>query len=200
MHPRALPTIAAVIALVCGLHATAATAVDQGDCLFNYSPMPQLPAFKDFPPQSLLGAPRRPDVATGQAHLYRTTIRQEAAGPVNFGGRYTIVGWGCGSSCLNWALVDRHDGHVYFDPAYQVVSTAYVDDHPWRGDPLLNTTFDGLRFRRDSTLLVVQGAPNEDESQEGVTFLRWTGSGFRKLAFVPASKLCRSDQGKGERR
>ena len=51
-------------------------------------------------------------------------------------------------------------------------------------------TFGGLVFRRDSNLLVVQGAPDEDERRDGLTFLEWSGHNFRRVAFVPASKIC----------
>lgn len=162
-----------------------------GECFFAYSAQGGMPAFKAYPPKRLFDRPKPPRTRTGEARRFRTAIRTGVVAGVNFGGRYTIVGWGCGSSCLDWALVDRQTGSVYFDPQYRIVSTVYVDLEQAPHAPGVNDIFNGLRFRQDSTLLIVQGAPREDEARDGLTFLQWSGRTFRKVAFVPATELCR---------
>jgi len=155
------------------------------DCLFSFAPHRGAPTFEAHRADRFLGPAQPPRVLSGDARLYRTAIKAGAKVGVNFAGHYTIVGWGCGSSCLDWAVVDRRTGAVHFDPRYRVVSTVHVGrDTP--ASEGTDRTFNGLRFRRDSKMLVVQGAPDEDERREGVTYLEWSGGRFRKLAFVPA--------------
>jgi hypothetical protein len=82
-------------------------------------------------------------------------------------------------------MVDRATGQVIFDPALRSVVTYNVDDGA-PVDPSLDAGLRGLLFRRDSRLLVLEGMPNEDETRDGVYFLRWTGRRFAKLKFIPA--------------
>ena len=113
-----------------------------------------------------------------KARRYRTRIREGAAEGPNFAGHFTIVGWGCGTSCVQWAIVDAQTGTVYFPPdEIALISTVHVNIAEGETEPL----FYGLRFRKDSELLMILGAPNEDESREGILFYRWTGKTFKSL-------------------
>jgi hypothetical protein len=59
-----------------------------------------------------------PDFKTNpDARYFRTMIRQgcDEEG-VNFAGHYTIVEWGCGTECLEMAVVDRINGRIYDVP------------------------------------------------------------------------------------
>jgi hypothetical protein len=124
-----------------------------------------------------------------KAKRYRTRIREGAAEGPNFAGHFTIVGWGCGTSCVQWAIVDAQTGAVYFPPD-EIASISTVHVGTAEGEP--EPHFYGLRFRKDSELLMLLGAPNEDESREGILFYRWTGKTFK---FVKAYKIQR-DWGK----
>lgn len=110
---------------------------------------------------------------------YRTAIRKGGAAGPNFAGHFTIVGWGCGSSCIAWTVVDAKEGTVYFPPDdIATISTNHVDEvGPNEPEP----HFFGLRFRLDSNLLIILGAPREDESREGILFYRWTGKTFELI-------------------
>lgn len=158
-------------------------------CLFAYDPgRADLPQFSAYPARALRSQPRQPKLDTPQAHEFRTAISRGATAGVNFAGRFTIVGWGCGAACLDWAVIDRRTGQVRFDRTRRVVSAAHVDDDPMV--PGVDRTFNALRFRRDSRLLVLQGAPQEDPAREGVTYLRWTGARFEQVGFTPARSAC----------
>ena len=113
-----------------------------------------------------------------RATRYRTRIREGAAEGPNFAGHFTIVGWGCGTSCVQWAVVDARTGAVYFPPD-EIASISTVHVNIAEGEP--EPHFYGLRFRKDSALLIILGAPNEDESREGILFYRWTGKTFKFL-------------------
>jgi hypothetical protein len=47
-----------------------------------------------------------------------------------------------------------------------------------------------LKFRRDSRLLIIFGAPQENEAREGATYLEWASGRFRQVRFIPAKELC----------
>jgi hypothetical protein len=56
--------------------------------------------------------PAAPALITPDEHLFRTKIREGAAhGPV-FADHYGIAIWGCGSDCLQFAIVDSISGDV----------------------------------------------------------------------------------------
>jgi hypothetical protein len=69
---------------------------------------------------------------------FRTRLRKGAATDgINFNGAFTIVTWGCGTSCQLGGVIDRTDGRVYQLP---VASLGYL-------------------FDRESSLLIVNPEP-----------------------------------------
>jgi hypothetical protein len=133
------------------------------------------PRFQDFPAAGdFRGRPAAVDfTGNAAAREYRTAIRAGAVNGPNFAGHYTIVGWGCGSACQGWAMVDAASGKVYVDKTTGV-----------------NAEYDVLRFRRDSTLLIVLGAPGEDRRRDGIAFYHWNGTALKSLAFLPRDQVC----------
>jgi len=119
-----------------------------------------------------------------EARHYRTVIREGVANGPNFAGHFAVVAWGCGSSCSERAIVDTHTGHVYFDKRLRDLDTTQAeagDDH--------DDQFPAY-FKLSSRLLVAVGAPNEDESRDGIAFYEWTGSELKLLRFVPRLQAC----------
>src|ERR1041385_7384281 len=51
-----------------------------------------------------------------KARMFRTMLRLGAKDGPNFAGYYTVVTWGCGSDCMQVAVVDCRNGRVYFAP------------------------------------------------------------------------------------
>lgn len=73
--------------------------------------------FRDYPGEPLLqGQPAAPKLASPAARRYRTQLRTQSAQGPNFNGQYRIAFWGCGSQCLEWAVVNLKDGAVWFAP------------------------------------------------------------------------------------
>ena len=139
-----------------------------------------IPRFEAFSTAAIPNLkPAEVDLKSHQrAKQYRTKLREGAAEGPNFAGQFTVVGWGCGTSCIQWAIVDAKIGGVYFPPhEIASISTVHVDIAEGEPEP----HFYGLRFRLDSTLLMILGAPNEDESREGILFYQWTGKSFKFL-------------------
>jgi hypothetical protein len=147
-----------------------------------------VPGFEDFPATEVFTGRTAPvDLRSRRARLFRTTLRQGAAAGPNFAGRYTIVGWGCGTSCISFAIVDAKTGRVFFPPGIDVLSMDHVDVNPDEPDP----QFTGLRYRLDSRLLIVLGAPNEDESREGIMYYLWNGRSLeRRYSIASRKRLC----------
>lgn len=51
------------------------------------------------------------------AKLFRTTITNQVSEGANFAGHYTVVTWGCGTSCRGYAIVDVITGNIVkFEP------------------------------------------------------------------------------------
>jgi hypothetical protein len=158
-----------------------ARAEAQPDCI-SLSAVAHPLRFADFPaaPSNHAGPPAKPAVDSAEARTFRTRLREgERLGP-NFAGHYTVVGWGCGSACIQFAIVDAQNGRVFFDPTLKSVSVDNVAEAP---EP-------DIRYRLDSRLLVVLGAPNEDQAREGVAFYEWTGSKLKLLRLVRRAEAC----------
>lgn len=102
--------------------------------------------FEDYSAtQKFTGRPATPIIANQRARLYRTIIRQDAQEGPNFAGHYTIARWGCGSTCVGFAIIDARTGRVHFHPkALQVMQVPYQAE-------------DVLQFRPDSRMLIISG-------------------------------------------
>ena len=170
--------------------------VSDPDCLIALSAVSSLvPKFEAFHEKSVWNKkPAQVDLTSDpEASRFRTVLTEGSKHGPNFAGHYTIVGWGCGTSCLNLALVDAKSGKVNFLTALGVLSEMNVDpstDH----DVGINDEFLGLRFRRDSSLLVVLGATSGGGRGDGISFYQWTGVDLKLLTFVPRSEACRPER------
>ena len=141
----------------------------------------EAPAFDQYlvsPPY--IGPLAPPDVKSHPlSRLFRTMIREGAKRGPNFAGRYTLVFWGCGSSCSSVAIVDARTGKV-FHPK----NLGTIDN--------INVAFDELeppdghlvKFRLDSKLLIVIGGVNEDPSLRGISYFVWDHERLRRIRFV----------------
>jgi hypothetical protein len=102
------------------------------------------------------------------AKRYRTLITQEMRHGANFAGYYRVVIWGCGSSCAQFAVVNLKTGRAITASDVNSVS----DVHFAADDFLPKTDSDswGFRFMKNSRLLVLIGALNEDDSKAGAFY------------------------------
>jgi len=105
-----------------------------------------------------------------KARTFRTVIRQGAKTGPNFAGHFTIVKWGCGTACVEIAIVDAVSGEVYFPRQLQPLAfQAITDDTP------------PLQYRLDSRLLVVAGSPEDREGNEGIYAYVWEKRRLRAI-------------------
>ncbi len=128
-----------------------------------------LPRFDRYPAASVLrGELAAPRLTNAEERRFRTVLRQgvakgygvvdggtehERAG-VNFAGSYILVQWGCGSNCMEGALIDGRDGMVLRLPQISGEELAYFEIPTGSAD--LRT----IKFRRDSRLLGIPRVAN----------------------------------------
>ncbi|HWU15231.1 MAG TPA: hypothetical protein VN157_14615 [Caulobacter sp.] len=132
--------------------------------------------FGAYPARPWRGPVAKARQDTRFARLFRTVLKAGAARGPNFAGRFTIVEFGCGMSCVYWAVVDAATGRV-FDPPAAPLS-------------ILHASGRGLEYRRDSRLLVLSGGPREGQRPDGVYSYVWTGKAFREVGFIPRAMAC----------
>ena len=150
----------------------------------------KVPRFEEYAVTiAFTGQLATPDVKSqARARRFRTMIRREAAQGPNFAGHYTIVWWGCGTACIEFAIVDAKSGRVFFSSGLSYIDGTFVGIHTSEPEPELTT----LRYRLDSSLLIVIGAPEERETRAGVTYYEWNGKHLNKLRFIRSDKkICR---------
>src|SRR5262245_21333702 len=95
---------------------------------------------------AVVGRPVAPLLTTAASRRFRTVLRTAAAQGPNFNGRYRVVHWGCGTNCIQWAVINLQSGYVWLS-AEEVYSW-------WSPDiPLdLKGPSDWLEHRVDSSL------------------------------------------------
>lgn len=120
------------------------------------------PAFRQYPAtEGQHGRRMLPRITNAQEREFHTVLRQavtkgygvvdcgtehERRGP-NFGGHYVLVQWGCGSSCMEGALIDVHTG--------QVLRLPQIPGAEQTGFEIPTIELQSLQFRTGSLLLAI---------------------------------------------
>jgi hypothetical protein len=144
------------------------------------------PTFEEYPVLEEFQGPRSPpDIASHSlARQFRTMLRKGATEGPNFAGHYTITSWGCGSACVQFAIIDARNGRVFFPPEVLHVSMLHVMEP----EDASHRQLARPRFRRDSALFIVVGAVSEGED-EGISYYLWTGAKLTRVRFVRSEKI-----------
>jgi len=190
---------ALVAVLTIALPLQAAPEEADASCFMRLGQVADAPRFEEFPaPRQRITRQGGPILSTREARMFRSVIGAAVAQGPNFAGAYTVAVWGCGGSCTDFAVVDDRSGRITFTAGLRPIAGDHGGDAPDYGAGL----YYNLRFRPDSRLLIVVGAPREDEARDGVTYLEWTGTQFRELRFIPRRQVCgsvaHSDEPAGE--
>jgi hypothetical protein len=154
--------------------------------LYGQNKAPEkLPEFKDYPVTGIFhGAPAAPKLLTPGQRRFRTMIRQWARKGANFAGHYTIAEWGCGTACVQIAVVDIQTGDVYEGP-FGNLPQGYI------GYGINFEEETNIFYRRDSALFIARGCPNH--KQCAAYYYRWTGSEFKLFHRIPMHPLLGSE-------
>jgi hypothetical protein len=158
------------------------TAVDLSD--------PKAPAFGEYPTgtKEVVSTPILALKSNPIAKTYRTVLRQQIARGPNYAGHYRVAIWGCGSSCAMFAVVDLETGRVITANEITTVIQTYLA----ADDFLPGTASEGgsFRYKKDSSLLVVLGAPDENESRSGAYYFVLHGQRLRLIHTTRVNKNC----------
>ena len=127
------------------------------------------PQFKNFPVSEIYkGTPAPADLASSPiGHTFRTILTEEAKTGPNFAGHYTVVEWGCGSECQNFAIVDAITGKIY--------SPSFPSEN-------------GQEFDLNSRLIVInplaniRGYDGSVADWARIKYYEWTGTELKLLA------------------
>jgi hypothetical protein len=127
-----------------------------------------LPRFQDYAVKGIYkGKTASVKLAGSSARMFRTMLRENAKGGVNFAGHYILATWGCGADCHSFAIIDAKTGSVYFSPAISFVGGQMYQDE------------NRLQFRKNSSLLIVAGAKNDKEL--GKFYYVWKNNRLRLI-------------------
>jgi hypothetical protein len=153
---------------------------------------PKAPSFDNYATKTQEVIPNRKlDLASNPvAKTYRTVLRQEIAKGPNYAGHYRVAVWGCGTSCAMFAVVNLKTGRVMTTREFSAVSGVHLAAE----DFLRGTKSDSwaVRYKNDSSLLVVLGAPDEDDSRAGSYYFALQGERLRLIHTTRAIKNCES--------
>jgi len=124
-----------------------------------------VPKLRDHPVSEIYrGRPASLILDDEAKRSFRTRLRNAAAEPPNFAGRFNVVTWGCGTNCLLGAVVNRKTGEVLKLPSVPGMEL-----------------FD-LKHRPDSSLLVATNRgynSMDDEKRPTWFFFAFDGRRFR---------------------
>lgn len=129
------------------------------------------PRFEDYPVREVYTGPvHAPVLATREQRQFRTRLRDTASGKPNFAGHYILGLWGCGSGCVMGGVVDAKTGQVTMLP-FTVCC--------WRDD--IPDDFQPIDVRVDSNLVIVEGAIDENYSDNGKRYFTFQNGRFTKI-------------------
>lgn len=136
------------------------------------------------------------DLRSKDARMYRTNLRNAAKTGVNFAGHFVLTGWGCGTNCSVWAVIDARSGHVYFPNEFAGVGFGFCDlpDHAMPADApnLADDSSGPLFYKKDSRLVVLTGYTggglDNQKAKCGVYYFEWTGASLRQLRLIPGKR------------
>lgn len=144
--------------------------------LFVQVAQPPAPEFAKYPAESrLTGAPAKPQFATPEARRFRTVLRTAAAQGPDFNGHYRIAYWGCGTNCIQWAVINLRTGTVWMAP--DEVSSC------WAVDATQPETHDWIEAYVESRLLYLYdcNTPRTDRVFDRRRIFVWTNGAPRLL-------------------
>jgi len=153
---------------------------------------PKAPAFQTYPAkkEQINTIPRLDLTSNPIARTFRTVLRNQMAEGPNYAGHYRLAFWGCGSSCLMFAVVNLQNGKVITQEHIKSVDGVLL-----AADDFLSATESevwAFRYKADSSLLVVLGAPDEDDSKKGAYYFVLKGETLRLIHATRVNKNCKN--------
>lgn len=148
-----------------------------------------LPRFEDYPvSQVFSGKPAPVNISSShKARMYRTMLKRAAMDGPNFAGHYTLVMWMCGIGCAEYGIIDAITGRVFFPSLL-----SYASNVGWEPERYgLSIRDGGIRYRRDSKLIILYGAPNHEDAAKygGIFFYVWEDNKLHLIRSVIGGEI-----------
>ena len=135
------------------------------------------------------------------ARTFRTNLRNAAAQEdVNFAGHYILTGWGCGTNCSQWAIIDARNGAVFFPKELEGVGFGFCEVPknaiPPDAPPEAGEDGEGPIFHKTNSRMLLLtgftgGGLERAQSKCGNYFFEWTGNRLRQVKFIPGKRTDR---------
>lgn len=128
------------------------------------------PQFADYPAAPAVIEKRAAlKLNSAFARKYRTALREGLRDyPIEFAGRYVVVTFGCGTTCMFGGWVDAKTGEAFGMPGILDTFGPFGVETP-------------LVLRTDSRLVITLGAASSDNTRPEASYYEWTGA---KLSLV----------------
>ncbi|MEK6335565.1 MAG: hypothetical protein AABM67_11495 [Acidobacteriota bacterium] len=134
-----------------------------------------VPKFADYPVNERFQRKTPPVVLSGEARMFHTRLRDAARGKPNFAGHYIVVTWGCGTECIEGAIIDARSGRVFMLPfSLCCWAPGTVDDN-----------FKPVDFRLNSSLIVLTGERDERDGDYATRYYRYQNNRLALVKAVP---------------
>jgi len=123
-----------------------------------------VPRFDDYPVSERFNGKTAPLVLTRAAREFRTRLREAARDKPNFAGHFIVTTWGCGTECVQGAIIDARTGRVFMLPFSLCC---------WGAEVGVDDRFKPVEFRLDSSLIFLSGARNGKDGDYATRFYRF---------------------------
>lgn len=118
------------------------------------------PRFSDYPEtklsRELVKPPLVPEDWDEELKL-RLLDSVGSSSRANFAGRYFVAVWGCGTACVNGAIIEPRTGKMHSLPSVS----------GWKN---VHRNFKGISFRHNSRLIILSGDRDDKEGDMGEHF------------------------------
>ena len=123
-----------------------------------------VPRFNDYPVSERFNGRTAPLVLTRAAGEFRTRLREAAREKPNFAGHFIVTTWGCGTECVQGAIIDARTGRVFMLPFSLCC---------WSPGTGVDENFKPVEFRLNSGLIILSGERNEKEGDYATQYYRF---------------------------
>ena len=129
----------------------------------SISAQTKVPTFVDYPVNEVYKGKIASAKIDHDSLAFRTRLRWAARNQkLNFAGSYILTFWGCGTSCIQGAVISAKTGKIY-----------------WWGFSTASTDAEEIvRYKLNSRLIVFHGARNEADGDDGDHYYKFDGVKF----------------------
>lgn len=153
-----------------------------------YAQKAKLPSFEEYEVSQLFRGGAVQVHLTGKfARQFRSQIENAAGKGVNFAGKFTVAQWGCGSECIQMAVINQQTGAVYRGPFRVLDFSARPFVFADRSTNAKPEWFEPISFRPSSRLLIVRGCPEEVNKNCATLYYEWESEKFRLIRKIPVA-------------